>query len=70
MRPEFESIPLAMVWSAKVIMGGVPQHMPATVWGELVTIGTRFFGLLLFGLMISIMGNTLKKILFGEGGGS
>lgn len=65
-RQELESIPLSMIWAAKVILGGVPQHMPETLWGEFVTIGARFAGLLLFGLLISIVGTGLQRLLFGS----
>lgn len=65
-RPEFESIPVAMIWSAKVILGGVPQHLPETYFGEFVTIGARFAGLLLFGLLINIMAGSVKWLIFGE----
>jgi voltage-gated potassium channel len=63
--PIFANIPLAMIWTSKVILGGVAQHMPQTVWGDIITIATRFTGLALFGLLISIIGNSLRKILFG-----
>jgi len=65
-RPEFQSIPDAMIWATKVTLGGVLQHTPETVAGELLIILTRFFGLLLFGLMISIIGTTFKKVLLGS----
>ena len=65
-RPEFESIPLAMLWAVKVTIGGIPQYMPETVWGEFITIGSRFFGLLLFGLLIAITGQAFKKLLLGS----
>jgi voltage-gated potassium channel len=64
-RAEFGSIPLGMIWAAKATMGGVAQYMPETVWGELITIAARFSGLALFGLLLSIVGNALKKLLFG-----
>jgi voltage-gated potassium channel len=64
--PVFASIPLSMIWTAKVIMGGVAQHMPQTIWGDLITIATRFTGLALFGLLISMIGNWLRRILFGS----
>ena len=64
-RAEFESIPLGMLWATKVTIGGVPQYMPATVLGELITIGARFCGLLLFGLLLSVVGNVFKKFLLG-----
>ncbi len=62
---EFGSIPLGMVWAAKVTMGGVAQHMPQTAWGDLITIGARFTGLALFGLMLSLIGSSMRSILFG-----
>lgn len=64
-RPEFASIPLSMLWAAKVSLGGVAQHMPTTSLGDLVTIAARFSGLALFGLMVSIIGGSLRWILFG-----
>lgn len=65
-RPEFESIPLGMIWAAKVTMGGVAQHMPESMWGDLITIATRFMGLALFGLLVSIIGTQLRRMLFGD----
>ena len=62
----FSSIPLAMIWSAKVILGGVAQHMPQTVLGDVITILTRFTGLALFGLLISVIGNVIRRFLFGN----
>jgi voltage-gated potassium channel len=64
-RPEFASIPLGMIWAAKVSLGGVAQHMPDTTIGDLITIAARFSGLALFSLMISIIGGSLRWILFG-----
>jgi len=60
------TIPLGMVWAAKTIMGGLSQHMPATVNGDLVVIVARFTGLALFGLLISLLGDSMKKLLFGD----
>jgi len=65
-RIEFQSIPEAMIWSTKVTLGGISQHTPETLWGELIVILTRFSGLLLFGLLISIVGTTFKKLLLGS----
>jgi voltage-gated potassium channel len=64
-RTVFDNIPIAMLWSSKVVLGGVPQEMPQTIAGELVVIGTRFVGLILFGLLISITGASVKRILLG-----
>ena len=49
--PEFANTPLSMIWSAKVLLGGVPQITPTTIFGDVVIILTRFVGLLLFGLL-------------------
>ncbi|MBU1167902.1 ion transporter [Patescibacteria group bacterium] len=64
-RPEFSSIPISMIWSAKVLLGGVSLYMPETVPGEFVTIGTRFTGMVLFGLLITVVGSGIKRLLFG-----
>jgi len=63
---EFSSIPHGMLWAAKVVMGGVPQYMPNTLWGETITVVARFSGLLLFGLLISIVGAGTKRLLLGS----
>ena len=60
------NIPLAMIWTAKVIMGGVTQAAPTTLAGDLIIIATRFCGLLLFGLLIHIMGGAVRWALFGS----
>ena len=62
-RVEFKNIPIAMIWSIKVLMGGVPQYHPETIWGEFIVIFTRFFGLVLFGLLIGLISKITKKIL-------
>jgi voltage-gated potassium channel len=64
-RVEFSNIPYAMIWSSKVLLGGVSQTMPQTVAGEIVVIVTRFVGLILFGLLISIVGGSVKRLLLG-----
>jgi len=64
-RSVFANIPLAMIWSAKVLLGGTPQAVPDTVFGEFVVIALRFTGLVLFGLLINIIGGGVKRLLFG-----
>jgi len=63
--PTFSSIPSAMLWALKPLLGGVAQEMPATVFGEIVAILARFTGLILFGLLIAIIGSSVKKLMFG-----
>lgn len=62
----FGSIPLGMLWAAKLLLGGVAQEQPVTVYGEMIAIAARFTGLVLFGLLIAIIGNTAKRLLFGS----
>lgn len=62
---EAANIPLAMLWVAKVILGGITQSVPETVWGDIVIVATRFTGLMLFGLLIYVVGDTLTRTLFG-----
>jgi voltage-gated potassium channel len=61
----FENIPVSMIWSAKLLLGGTPQDMVATVAGEIIVILSRFTGLMLFGILITVVGGVLKKIMFG-----
>ena len=60
------NIPLGMIWAAKVIMGGVAQVLPQTIFGEIVIVFARFTGLVLFGLLIHIVGVTVTRFLFGS----
>lgn len=61
----FASIPLGMLWAMKPLLGGLAQAEPVTWVGELVAICARFTGLILFGLLLAIVGNMVKRILFG-----
>ena len=61
----FANIPLSMLWAVKPLLGGIPQVMPTTLPGELISILARFTGLILFGLLIAIIGNTVHRLLFG-----
>jgi len=64
--PNFKNIPLGMLWAAKPLLGGIAQEMPLTAAGELVAIFARFTGLVLFGLLIAIVGNSVRTLLFGS----
>jgi len=63
---EFSSIPLAMLWTLKATLGGIPLTSPESFWGDVVMVATRFFGLLLFGLLVTIVGKGLQKFLLGS----
>ncbi|PID52363.1 MAG: hypothetical protein CR972_02745 [Candidatus Moraniibacteriota bacterium] len=64
-RAVYANIPLSMIWSSKVLLGGVPQAMPETIFGEGVVIITRFMGLILFSLLVSIVGGSVTRLLLG-----
>ena len=63
--PNFSNIPLGMLWALKPLMGGVAQTEPATIFGQVIAVAARFTGLILFGLLLAIVGNAVKKFLFG-----
>ncbi|MEA2098418.1 MAG: ion transporter [Patescibacteria group bacterium] len=63
--PAFANIPLGMLWAAKLTLGGISQALPETVLGEIIAVGARFVGLLLFGFLIHIVGKFFEKILLG-----
>jgi len=62
----FSNIPLGMIWAAKVILGGISEYIPTTVAGEVIGVCARFVGLALFGLLINVIGNWMRRFLFGE----
>ena len=62
----YSNIPLAMVQSAKILVGGLGQAATPTLAGEIIVIIGRFVGLALFGLLISIVGGVLNQLLFGK----
>lgn len=64
--PNFENIPLAMLWAIKPLLGGVAQAQPETITGNIIVALIRFFGLVLFGLLISLVGQSARRFLFGE----
>jgi len=62
----FTNIPLGMLWATKVILGDVPHAEPTSALGQVVLITTRFAGLFLFGLLLSVMNATLQRLLLGS----
>lgn len=62
----YSTIPLAMIQSAKIIVGGLGQAQTATLAGEITVIIGRFIGLALFGLLIAVVGGILNQVLFGK----
>jgi hypothetical protein len=61
---EFVSIPSSMWWAFKVFLSGIPVTQPETVLGESFYVATRFIGLLLLGLLVGVVGNVFRVLLF------
>ena len=62
----YANIPLAMLQSARILLGGIGEIPPVTLSGEIIMIVGRLVGLALFGLLISVIGVTLNHLLFGH----
>lgn len=65
-QPDYANIPLAMIQSAKIVLGGLGQTPATTLPGEIVILFSRLAGLALFGLLISVVGKGLNQLLFGD----
>lgn len=65
-QPAYSTIPLGMMEAAKILLGGLGQANPATMVGQIIMLITRFAGLALFGLLISVIGGILNELLFGK----
>ena len=63
-----KDIPAGMYWAFKVILGGMPYQQPESLPGILVLILGRFVSLVLLGLMLSLMGTVIRKLLIGTEG--
>ena len=63
----FTSIPEAMWWSMVTLTTtGYGDLYPVTIGGRIVSAVTMLCGLILFGMLMSIVGKTLMVMLFGE----
>ena len=60
----FESIPAGMWWSFKVFLASIPVTQPETMLGETFYVLTRFIGLMMLGLLVGVVGNVFKALLF------
>lgn len=62
----FTSIPVGMQWALETILGGsITAVYPQTRLGEIVSILARFSGLVLLGLLITVVGSTVRRLIFG-----
>jgi voltage-gated potassium channel len=64
--PAFSSIPVAMWWSFQVFLGSIPVATPETVLGNVGYAITRFTGLLLLGLLVGVVGNIFRTMMFPD----
>jgi voltage-gated potassium channel len=62
----FQDIPAGMFLAAKLVVAGLSHTTPETTAGVMLTVLNRFAGLVLFGLLISVVGNAVRKFLFGS----
>lgn len=65
----FANIPYGMLWAAKALLGGlggsVESQVPITQFGQFIGLAARFTGLLLIGLLVSVIGNIFRHVLTG-----
>lgn len=60
----FVSIPHGMLWSFKVFLIGIPIAYPETVGGEVVHMVARLVGLTVFGVLVGVIGNSIRDLIF------
>ena len=61
-----KDIPSGMYWTFIVLLGDIPYSEPVTLGGTITVIGTRFVSMILLGLMLSLLGTMLRKVLIGS----
>lgn len=66
-RPGFQSIPHGILWTAdQVVGGGVTPYFATTAFGQIVTLLARFAGLVLLGVLLTVVNHIFKNLLFGD----
>lgn len=63
---EAASIPHGMYWAFKAILGGLPYPEPETIGGNVTLILSRFTAMILLGMMLSLVGSMLHRLLTGS----
>ncbi len=61
-----KDIPSSMYWVFKAIIGGMSYSQPETTGGTVVLIFVRFCSMILLGLMLSLVGTIMRKLLIGS----
>ncbi len=60
-----ESIPSGMYWALRVILGGISYPQPVSIGGIITLILARFTSMILLGMMLSLVGTMIRKMLIG-----
>lgn len=63
---EAKDIPSGMYWALRVILGGISYPQPETLGGTVTIILARFTSMLLLGMLMSLIGVMLRKLLIGS----
>lgn len=58
-------IPSGMYWALRVILGGISYPQPDTTGGVITLIMARFTSMILLGMMLSLVGTMIRKMLIG-----
>ena len=61
-----KDIPSGMYWALRVILGGISYPQPETLGGIVTIILARFTSMLLLGMLMSLIGSMLRKLLIGS----
>lgn len=61
-----KDIPSGMYWALRVILGGISYPQPETLGGTVTIILARFTSMLLLGMLMSLIGTMLRKLLIGS----
>jgi len=61
-----KDIPSGMYWALKTILGGLPYPQPQTLGGIITLILARFTSMILLGMMLSLIGTMIRKMLIGS----
>jgi voltage-gated potassium channel len=61
-----KDIPSGMFWAFKAILGGITYPQPETTGGTITLILARFTSMILLGMMLSLVGTMIRKVLIGS----
>lgn len=60
-----KDIPSGMYWAFRAILGGLSYPQPETAGGTITLILARFTSMILLGMMLSLVGTMVRKLLIG-----